>query len=177
MCSLTLLGCTNSIDKVKFFDRQSLPRQTLSQAEIMCSHRGHVESAITAPVIQQYDAPNARTLYPEGVSVAFFGTSGDTTATLEARYAATWNDNAVMLARDSVVIINYQSRDTIHLFDLVWNRDEGRVFSNHPVRSHNGPQVTFGDSFHSDDALQHIQIDNQHGVFILEEEDEMVEKP
>jgi len=163
-------GCTNSIEKVKFFDRQSLPRQTLSQAVIVRSQYGRVQSAICAEAIEQYDNPEAKTIYPKGIDIVFFADAGDTNGSLHADYAVSWDTRNVMLARDSVVIINYRSGDTIYLQELVWNREEGRIFSNYPLHAHNGPQVTFGDSFHSDDSLKNMQIVNQRGVFVLEED-------
>lgn len=166
-------GCTNNIDQVRFFDRKVLPQQALTTAQILRSQNGKVQSAITAPTIEQYNVPDARTIYPDGIYVVFFSDSGDTNGSLRANYAISWDQPPVMLARDSVVIINYQSGDTVYLQELVWNREAGRIFSNYPLEAHNGQQVTYGDSFHSDDSLHHMQIINQRGVFVLEEEEEM----
>lgn len=173
LCILSFAGCTNSIEQVKFFDRQVLPRQTLTNAEILRSQHGQVQSSISAAAIEQYDEPEAKTIYPKGIYVVFFSDTGDTNGTLRANYAISWDSRNIMLARDSVVLINNQSGDTVYLKELVWNREEGRVFSNYPLHAHNGPQVTHGDSFHSDDSLKNMQIVNQRGVFVLEEEEEM----
>lgn len=169
-CSLLWAGCTNSIEQVKFFDRQVLPRQTLAHAEILRSQHGQVQSAIYATSIEQYDEPEAKTIYPKGIDVFFFADNGDTNGSLRANYAISWDNSNVMMARDSVVLINYESGDTVYLQELVWNRAEGRIFSNYPLHAHNGPQVTLGDSFHSDDSLKHMHIVNQRGVFVLEED-------
>lgn len=173
LCSLLLAGCTNSIEKVRFFDRKVLPQQALTNAQILRSQHGQVQSAINAPTIEQYNEPDARTIYPKGIYVVFFSDSGDTNGSLRANYAISWDQPAVMLARDSVVIINYQSGDTVYLQELVWNREAGRIFSNYPLEAHNGQQVTYGDSFHSDDSMHHMQIINQRGVFVLEEDETM----
>lgn len=171
VCSLLLAGCTNSIEKVHFFDRKSLPHQTLEDAEIVSSRRGHVENALTAPAIEQYEAPDSRTVYPKGIKLVYFSDNGDTSVTLQAQYAISWRDNIVLMARDSVVIINYDTHDTVYMDDIAWNREEGRVFSNHPIQVHNGPQVTYGDSFHSDDSLKHMQIANQRGVIVIDNDE------
>lgn len=165
-------GCSSNIEKVKFFDRKVLPQQTLTNAEILRSQNGHVQSVIHAATIEQYNEPEAKTLYPKGIEIFFLSNMGDTNASLRANYAVSWDKSGVMMARDSVVIINYPTGDTVYLKELVWNREEGRIFSNYPIEAHNGPQVTLGDSFHSDDSMHHMQIVNQRGVFVLEEEEE-----
>lgn len=165
-------GCTSNIEKVRFFDRKVLPQQTLTNAEILRSQNGHVQSAISAATIEQYSEPEAKTIYPNGIQLIFFSDMGDTNACLHANYAVSWDHADVMMARDSVVIINYQSGDTVYLKELVWNRQEGRIFSNYPLEAHNGPQVTLGDSFHSDDSLHHMRIVNQRGVFVLEDDEQ-----
>ena len=170
LCTLLFAGCTNSIEKVRFFDRKVLPQQALTNAQILRSQRGQVQSAINAPTIEQYNEPDARTIYPNGIYVVFFSDEGDTNGSLSAHYAVSLDQPGVMLARDSVVIINYQSGDTVYLQELVWNREAGRIFSNYPLEAHNGQQVTYGDSFHSDDSLHHMQIINQRGIFVLEED-------
>lgn len=183
-----LLSCSNDMEKVKFFDRQNLPSQTLTNALILRSERGVLQVEIKAPFIAKYDVPEPMTIYPQGVELSFFDNSGtkiDSSATsiknvrqknqkeaptsvrLSALHATSWDEKGVMMARDSVVIIDFSSGDTIYLQDIVWNQNDGRIFSNNPVRAKNGQRVTLGDSFHSDESFTNLQIVNQRGVIVM----------
>lgn len=169
---LALTACSNSMDKVHFFDRKSLPVQTLYDATVLQSRSGNIQSELRAAVISKYEHPQATTTYPKGLQLVFFDNEGDTSCTLQAGFGMSWDRDGVMMVRDSVIIISYTQGDTIYLQDLVWNQSEGRVFSNNPVRTQNGARVTIGDSFHSDDKLEQMQIVNQRGVLLIDEEEE-----
>lgn len=167
---LITAACSNDMERVKFFDRHSLPSQSLTNATILRSESGLVQMRLEAAKIDKYDVPQPKTLYPNGVKITFFNEEKDSTATLMARYAVSWDQSDVMMARDSVVIIDYQTGDTIYLQDIVWNSQQKRIYSNNPLRAKNGERVTFGDSFHSDDAFQNLQIVNQRGTVVMEDE-------
>ena len=69
-----------------------------------------------------------------------------------------------MMVRDSVVIVDLQRGDTIYLHNLTWNEMEHRVYSDSTVRTKNGPRVTYGDRFESDDAFESPRIYHQRGT-------------
>lgn len=171
-CTLLTAGCSNSMEKVHFFDRQLLPKQELYDATILRSRAGKIQSELTAPHISQYESPEAKTIYPKGVTLHFYDSEGDSTFSLKANYAMSWDKQGILMARDSVVIVNYESGDTIYLQDIVWNQTERRIFSNHPLHSKNGQRITYGDSFHSDEEFEHLQIVNQRGTIVIDEDEE-----
>lgn len=160
---LSFCSCKNDMQKVKFFDRQSLPQQIVKDAVVIHSDGGHLQMRLAAPYIYKYSKPEEKTVYPKGVSVTFFK-DGRANTSLKARYAISLDERKIMMARDSVVIISYASGDTTYLQDIVWNQSEGRIYSNRPVRSVNGKRVTLGDGFQSDDQFIDPQIYHQRGV-------------
>ena len=168
--TLSLAACGNDIEKTKIFEPQSLPDNTITNARIQRSERGRLQLIMTAPLVEQYSQPEPKTEYRKGVYMQFFDGYQKATGTLRARYAVTYDKCEEMHVRDSVVIIDLQRGDTIYLHNLTWNQLEHRVYSDTTVRTKNGPRVTIGDRFESDDAFESPQIYHQRGTIEWTEE-------
>ncbi len=151
------------MEKVRHFDRQTLPEQIVENAKVEHSENGRTQLRLTAPYIYKYSTPAAKTVYPHGVDISFY--NSDTVSThLTARYAIELEERGIMMAKDSVVIIDFNEGDTIYLHDIIWNRKEKQIYSNHFVRSVNGTRVTYGDGFLSDDRFDNPLIYRQRGT-------------
>lgn len=167
---LFLWGCRNDMGQVKFFDRQKLPDQMLYNADITHSEYGRVQMRMTAPVVAQYTSPEQKTIYPEGVKMVFFDESLHKSAYISAKYASTYDNKGLTMVKDSVVIIDFNTHDTIYLEDMIWSKNEGRVYSRHLVEAHNGQRITYGDGFESDDNFDNLRIIHQRGTVEVKDE-------
>ena len=167
---LLLTACGNDIEKTKIFEPHTLPASTIKNAKVQRSENGKLQMVMSAPIIEQYNNPELKTEYPKGVFMRFYDGYQKPTGILKARYAINYEKRQVMTVRDSVVIIDLQRGDTIYLQELTWNQMEHRVYSEKPVRTKNGPRVTLGDKFESDDAFESPQIYHQRGTIEWKEE-------
>ena len=161
---LSLAACEKPSKDISFFNRNDLPAQTLINTEIIRSERGHLQVVIDADLIEKYAEPRAKTIYPKGVNVTFFDESHKAKALFRAGYAYSFDDVNEIHTRDSVVIIDYRSHDTVYLHELVWDSRQHRIWSDTTVRSVNGARVTYGDSFESDDEFRMPIITHQRGT-------------
>lgn len=152
------------MQKIRLFDRQNLPSQIVKEADMTRSEEGHVQLRLQAPVIYKYTEPEEKTTYPKGLHITFHNTDGTIRCTLGARYAISWDKLNILMARDSVVFIDYYSGDTCYLHDIIWNQGEHLIYSNHAIRSVNGQRLTIGDGFQSDDQFEDPKIFHQRGV-------------
>lgn len=166
-----LLGCGNDIEKTKIFEPHNLPDNTIRNAKIQRSEYGKLQLLMSAPLIEQYSQPEAKTEYRKGVYMRFFNGPNKPTAILKARYAVNYERMDKMMVRDSVVIIDLQRGDTVYLKDLTWDKQQRRIYTEKPVRSKNGQRVTYGDSFESDDAFEMPIIVHQRGTLEWTEEE------
>lgn len=169
---LLLSACGNDIEKTKMFEPQTLPESTVKNAKIQRSEYGKLQLVMRAPLIEKYSTPEEKTEYPKGVVMYFYDGYNKPTGILRARYAVSLDKRETMMVRDSVVIIDLQRGDTIYLQDLTWNQMEHRVYSQNPLRTKNGPRVTYGDKFESDDAFQAPIIFHQRGTIEWKEDEE-----
>ena len=165
-----LSGCGNDIEKTKLFEPHTLPDNTIKNARIQRSEQGRLQLIMTAPLVEQYSVPEPKTEYRKGVDMQFYDGYQHPTGKLRARYAVSYDKREMMQVRDSVVIIDLQRGDTIYLHNLTWNQLEHRVYSDTTVRTKNGPRVTIGDRFESDDAYESPQIYHQRGTIEWKED-------
>ena len=153
------------MEKIKFFDdHQAPPDNILKEARIQRSESARLQLQMEAPLIERYSTPETRTLYPKGVRVTFFSGADNPTAILTAKRAVQYDKRNLTEVRDSVVIIDLRSGDTTYLDELIWDAGQHRIYSEKPIRSVNGPRVTLGDGFESDDGMQSPQIIHQRGT-------------
>ncbi len=162
--SLLSTACSNDMEHIKFFNKKEIPLQTLSNTELLRSKNGVVQVRLTAPEICKYDGDKARTEYPKGVKIDFFDANKKIRSSLSAKYAIDLERSNQIIARNNVVVIDYQTGDTTYMETLVWDRNEKRIFSNHPLMSKNGQRVTYGDGFISDEKLENPRILRQRGT-------------
>ncbi len=173
---LSLLSCTNDIEKIRFFDQKDLPSQTVKDATVRHSSSGNVQMLMTTQLVEKYNEPTKRTVYPKGLHVDFLNPDGSKCAYLWTLKAEEIIESNLVLARDSVIIIDFESGDTVYMKNLTWNRTEGRMYSNDLVRSVNGQRLTYGDGFESDDQFNNPQIFHQRGTIEWNEDGKNNEK-
>ena len=153
------------MEKIKLFDdRQTPPDNVLKEARVQRSESASLQLQMEAPLIERHSVPEPRTLYPQGVKITFFSGADNPTAVLTARRAVQYEKRSITEVRDSVVIIDLRSHDTTYLDELIWDASQHRIYSDKPIRSVNGPRVTIGDGFESDDGMQSPQIIHQRGT-------------
>ncbi len=165
-----LSSCGNDIEKTRIFEPRNLPASTIVNAHIRRSENGSLQLLMEAPIVRQYGDPESKTVYPQGVRMRFFDGEDRPTGILTANYAVQYDKRQIVMVRDSVVIIDLQNGDTVYLKDLIWRQAEHRIFSNNPLRSKNGPRITLGDRFESDDSFKQPHIIHQRGTLEWKEE-------
>ena len=157
-------GCSNDMKELQFFDQSGQPVQVVRDTEIIQSKKGHIQLKLTAPVINAYDGEEAKTEYPEGVFIQFFGNDDKISTSLSAKYAISYDYKQIMEARNNVVVIDYNSGDTTYMESIVWDKNEKRIYSDKPIKSVNGSRITYGDGFESDESFKNPQILRQRGT-------------
>ena len=167
---LTLAACSGDMKDIERFSRQNPPDQEIKVARIHRSEQGRLQVEIDAPRITRHSQPSARTVYPQGVDLRFYDEGRRLKTSIYARQAVSYDDRNIMKANDSVVVIDYNTGDTIYLEDIIWRDDEDIIFSNHPVRSVNGRRITYGDGFASDEQLTNLHITRQRGIIEFNDE-------
>lgn len=173
---VSMAACSNDIEKVRFFDQKELPSQTVKDATVRRSSSGNVQMVMTTRLVEKYSGPHQRTVYPNGLQVDFLNSDGSRRAYLWTLMAEELIESNLIQARDSVVLIDFESGDTVYMKNLTWNRTERRMYSNDLIRSVNGQRITYGDGFESDEQFNNPQIFHQRGTIEWNEDEKNNEK-
>lgn len=169
LLALLLASCRNDMEKVRLFDPQNLPQQSLDTIRAVRSLGGKKQMVLSAPRVVVYDKPERKTVYPDGIDMMIFDNAGAVAASIKAEYAHSLDEKKIVEARRNVVIIDFGSGDTSYLNSIVWNSAEHRIYSNDTVKSVNGKRITYGDGFESDDEFTAPRILHQRGTMTFEE--------
>lgn len=169
---LALVSCHGD-KKIMPDDRRDSADQEVRNAHVRRSEYGKLQLELDAPLIQKYERPKPKTIYrgsdSKRVQLRLYNDDRSVKTLIEAGHAVSYDDRDIMEAYDSVVVIDYTNGDTIYLEDLIWNSNEDRIYSDHPVRAKNGKRITEGDGFVSDQRMENIQILRQRGTIEFEE--------
>lgn len=168
-CAMAI-SCRNDIEKVRLFDKQDLPQQSIDNVTVMRSTSGNAQMALIASKVMVFTTPQRKTVYPEGISMRIFDSHRKTVATVNADYACSYDDKNMVEARNNVVIVDFRSGDTSYLNSIVWNSSEHRIYSDDTIKSVNGQRVTYGDGFESDDNFNEPRILHQRGTITFDDE-------
>ncbi len=152
------------MEEVSFFDRTTLPAQTIDNGHVIRSSEGNLQLIMDAPRIEKYSQPEVKTVYPKGVSITFYDENNKAKAFFTSQYAISYDEKNIIETHDSVVVIDYRSHDTIYLSQLIWNSELHKIYSDSAVHSVNGSKVTYGDSFESDENFECPIIVHQRGT-------------
>jgi LPS export ABC transporter protein LptC len=164
-----VVACRNDMEKVRLFDPQNLPQQSIDTVRALRSLGGKKQMVLKAPKVVVYEQPERKTVYPDGIDMQIYNNGDKIAASIKAKYAQSLDEKKIIEARNDVVIIDFRSGDTSYLENIVWNSAEHRIFSNAPVKSVNGKRVTYGDGFESDDEFTTPRILHQRGTMTIEE--------
>ena len=164
-----LCSCRSDINDIRKFEQKNLPDQEIKDAHIWRSEHGKLQMELDAPRIIQFRKPETRTIYPEGVSLKFYNEQRQVTTTIRANKATSYDDKNILIAKDSVVVIDYINGDTVYLEDIIWRSNEDIIYSNNPVRAVNGNRITYGDGFVSDENMSNLRITRQRGIIEFED--------
>lgn len=170
LVSFLLAACRNDMEKVRMFDRHSIPQQAIDSVSVMRSNFGERQMTLKAPFVLVLDNPERMTVFPQGFNMNIYGDHGNSiVADITADSATSLDDRKIIKAHHNVVIIDYRSGDTTYLDSIVWESATHTIYSRAPVKSVNGPRITYGDGFESDEDFTSPIIYHQRGTMTINE--------
>ncbi len=162
--SLVFFSCEEKVRYTPNTDFNKKPVQTLTDITLYKSEKGQVYAKLNSPLVQYYAGDSARTVFNKGIKVVFFNKDLTDKSFLTANYAINYTANRnIVYLRDSVKIINYNSKDTIYCNDLYWNQDKKIVYSNRPIRRYTSSGQNYGDGMIAKETFDSVVIINPHG--------------
>ena len=166
--TLVLFSCKHSLTEVKEIGNfEELPVKESFEVTYLRSQHGLVGNRMYAPLVQQFK--NRNTIMPLGFKLEFLDSNLNTTAFLEANYGEILREEGRMIARDSVILINFKNEE-LYTEELIWVQDSARVFTDKYVKIVRNDVVIHGKGFESKEDFSEYVIKKITGQYYLDEE-------
>ena len=151
-CCLILLlafttGCKNDIKEVqKFVTDDTVAVQTAEGVTMLYSERGEVVFKLISPKIVQRDNKKKETVFPDGLRVIFYdSTGGAIRSELTANYAVKNDRERKIIVTGDVVINNYVKDERLNTEELIWDQKIKKIFTDKFVTITTKDQVIYGE--------------------------------
>jgi LPS export ABC transporter protein LptC len=130
-----LSGCENDETKIPNLRDKRTALEEAHNIESYLSQNAKVKAKLSAPLMYRYLASDSSYVeFPKTLHVDFYNDSLQKETLLDARYGKyrEW-ENKVFL-RDSVVVMNIITGDTLRCNELWWDQNAQKFYTNKPVR-------------------------------------------
>jgi LPS export ABC transporter protein LptC len=166
------VSCTrNEIDEVlSFSDLENPPVRTTSNVTYTYTDSGKVSNVLNAGKVLRFETSDSTySLIEDGFELVFYDDRGEFDGRLTAMNGYIRGDNALMIARDSVVFVN-RLDEKLLTEELIWQQDSGKVYTNKLVTIYRDGMVLLGKGLESDENFTNYEILEPSGNFFLEDE-------
>jgi LPS export ABC transporter protein LptC len=177
---ISIVICHVSCIDQTVIDKAQKYNETLDTlpAEIIYNFKIHYsENGIIKFVVEGEEAINwshkKEMVFPKGFFATFYEEDMTVKSTLHANHGINYEEKRIMIATDSVVLINFNKEETLNTDELIWDQNKKLIYSDKFVKITTNEDVIFGNGgFESDEAFDEWIIKNPTGDFIINEDEE-----
>jgi LPS export ABC transporter protein LptC len=164
---IVLFSCENSINKVKELgDFQELPMKESYNVTYLRSQNGRVVNRLYSPHVQQFK--NRNTVFPIGFKLEFLDSNLNTNAYLQAKYGEILSEDQMMIARDSVILVNFKHEE-LFTEELIWKQDSAKIYTDKYIKIKRNDVVIHGKGFESSEDFSTYVIKKVTGQYYVED--------
>ncbi|RYF99323.1 MAG: LPS export ABC transporter periplasmic protein LptC [Chitinophagaceae bacterium] len=131
-----VIGCENDLKKVDGLLQKKSGVEEARQIEAYMSEAGKTKAKLLAPLMLRYMVDSSYMEFPKTLHVDFYNDSAIVESTLDARYAKYFETQKKIFLRDSVIVINMVSGDTLKSRELWWDQNKEEFYTDKPAEVH-----------------------------------------
>lgn len=164
---VVLFSCKNTINEVKEIgDFEELPMKESFNVTYLRSQNGRVSNRLYSPHVQQFK--NRNTVFPIGFKLEFLDSNLQTNAYLEAKYGEMLSEDQMMIARDSVILVNFK-KEELYTEELTWKQDSAKIYTDKYIKIKRSDVVIHGKGFESSEDFSNYVIKKVTGQYYLDD--------
>lgn len=159
-------SCRNDVEKVKKITQpDSLPYQTAEDIELLYSEYGDLIFKLTSPLVKIYQGEEPRMVFPEGMKVVFFDSTGNNIRSrLTANYGIKYDKKKKMVAKKDVVVKNLEKNERLNTEKLIWDQRKSKIYTDKFVTITTEDEVLYGEEgMESDESFNSWVIKKPKG--------------
>lgn len=171
---ILFISCRNDVEEVKKITRlDSLPYQSAKDIELLYSEYGDIIFKLTSPHVEKYMGDNPRMIFPDGMKVVFFDSTGNNIRSrLTANYGIKYDKKQRMLAKEDVVVKNFEKNERLNTEELIWDQRKSKIYTDKFVTITTEDEVLYGkEGMESDESFSSWVIKKPKGKMEYSEEE------
>ncbi|MHA4843162.1 LPS export ABC transporter periplasmic protein LptC [Flavitalea antarctica] len=129
-------GCENDLKKVDSLLQKKTGVEEAKEIESYLSEAGKVKARLTSPLMRRYMVDSSFMEFPNTLHVDFYNDSIKIESTLDAMYAKYLESQKKIFLKDSVMVINLQTGDTLKSQELWWDQNKEEFYTDKPAEYH-----------------------------------------
>lgn len=135
LCCCFVLSCENDIKEVNRLLEKKSAREEALKIESYLSEAGKVKAKLTSPIMYRYN-DSAYMEFPRSLKVDFYDDSTKVESVLTALYAKYMQNERKVFLKDSVMVVNLNSGDTLKSKELWWDQNKEEFYTDKPAAAH-----------------------------------------
>ena len=128
-----LLGCENDVKEVAALTQKKIQVEEGKNISSYMSQGGVMRAHLTAPLMLSYHTDSSYVEFPKGIHVDFFKNGLVVESVTTAKFARYMQDEQKILLKDSVLVYNKLSGDTLRTQQLWWDQAKELFYTDKPV--------------------------------------------
>lgn len=166
MCliAFTILSCSNDKSAVKIdTNAEEIPSLTAEGFEMLASDSSVIRFKLLTPLfIRHKNEKDPFTEFPKGVKIEKYDANMKVVSSITCQYAKNFDSDDRWEAKNNVVAINYKG-DTLKTEYLIWDTNQGKIYSDRFVEIIQKDQIYTGVGFESNQDFSEYHIKNLKG--------------
>lgn len=147
-----------------FAQEENVPVERGQNIRVVYSTQAQVRMILNAPEMNRFNTPENFVEMPQGISVVFYDSLMNVSATLEADLAKNFLDRDLFEARNNVVVVNERG-ETLNTEQLFWDQTRGFIYTEKFVQITSQDEILHGEGFESDERFTQWTIKRPRGTF------------
>jgi len=170
---ILLLSCKNNMKDIQAMESMldTLPDVTAKNIEYLYSENAAVQVKLSAPLMNNYGGKNPRMEFPDGFNVVFYDSLQTVKTALTANYGINYPERKIMEAHGNVVVINYETGETLNTEELIWDQTKELIYSNKFSKLTSESGVLYGEGLESDQTFTRRRLLHPSGDITVEDSD------
>ena len=169
---MVLFSCENSLDKVKeFIDTDTINGVLAYNVIFTRSDSGFVQAKLIAPIIHSTEGDSAILEFPKGFTAYLYEKDNTPTSKICGDYGIRYEKNELLFAKDSVVVENLETKETLYTETLYWNQKTKKIYTRNFVTIKTPDKIIFGDSLTANEGFSQRVIHGMKATLEIEDEE------
>lgn len=169
---MVLFSCENSLDKVKeFIDTDTINGVLAYNVTITRSDSGVVQAKLVAPVMHSVEGDNAILEFSKGFTAYTYEKDSIPISMIRGDYGIRYEKDELIFIKDSVVVENLETKETLFTETLFWNQKTGRIYTRRSVKITSPDKIIFGDSLSANEDFTQRVIHGMRATLEIEDEE------